>query len=203
MSKLTFYYSAMNAGKSAQLLQKNHNLQSKGFKTVIYTSKFDDRYGTGKVASRIGIEANAHLFDKGTRFLDELDKDPRTASNRVPQYQAGAFMFIDEAQFLTKQQVLDLTSVVDEKNISVFCYGLRTDFKGEPFEGSTYLMSWADEIKEIESFDNTAKKAMMNIRVDVNGNRVWHGTQLGIGLNYDTTHRSDFNLRKALNTGLV
>ena len=190
MSKLTFYYSAMNAGKSAQLLQKNHNLQSKGFKTVIYTSKFDDRYGTGKVASRIGIEANARLFDKSTRFLDD-------------NYQAGAFMFIDEAQFLTKQQVLDLTSVVDDKNISVFCYGLRTDFKGEPFEGSTYLMSWADEIKEIESFDNTAKKAMMNIRVDANGNRVWHGTQLGIGLNYDTTHRSDFNLRKALNTGLV
>ena len=190
MSKLFFYYSAMNAGKSAHLLQKNHNLNSKGFVTEVYTSHFDDRYGLGKVTSRIGIQADALLFDKETRFLDELLSDKR-------------FLFIDEAQFLTKKQVLDLTTLVDKNDTMVFCYGIRTDFKGEPFPGSTYLMAWADEIKEIESYDDRAKKAMMNIRVDSTGQRVWHGTQVQVGLNYDTVHRSEFNLPKALKIGIV
>ena len=192
MSKLIFHYSAMNAGKSAQLLQKNHNLNSKGFETLIYTVSFDDRYGVGKVTSRVGIQANALLFDKNTRFLEEFVDE-----NSV------RFIFIDEAQFLTKQQVLELTTIVDKHNVSVFCYGLRTDFKGEPFQGSTYLMAWADDIIEIQSYDNKAKKAMMNLRLDNEGSRVWHGTQVQIGHNYESVHRSEFDLNRALKTGLV
>ena len=190
MSKLTFYYSAMNAGKSAHLLQKNHNLNSKGFVTEVYTSHYDDRFGLGKVTSRVGIETDALLFDAETRFSDETLSDTR-------------FVFIDEAQFLSKNQVLDIATLVDRKGVNVFCYGIRTDFRGEPFEGATYLMAWADEIKEIDSYDNRAKKAMMNIRVDETGKRVWHGTQVQVGLNYDAVHRSEFDLMKALKTGLI
>jgi len=192
MSKLTFYYSAMNAGKSAQLLQRNHNLDSKGFETLIYTPSFDDRYGIGKVTSRVGIESHALLFDRNTQFLDEFIETTDIQ-----------FIFIDEAQFLTKKQVLDLTTIVDKHNATVFCYGLRTDFKGEPFEGSTYLMAWADDIIEIQSYDNQAKKAMMNLRLDGTGKRVWHGTQVQIGHNYESVHRSEFNLQRALKTGLL
>ena len=188
MSKLIFHYSAMNAGKSAQLLQKNHNLDSKGFTTTIYTSSSDDRYGTGKVTSRVGIQADALTFTKETKFLEEPLGDCR-------------YLFIDEAQFLSKKQVLDLTTLVDEKNITIFCYGIRTDFKGEPFEGATYLMAWSDDIVEIPSYDSNAKKAMMNIRTSSTGKRVWHGTQVQVGLNYETVHRSEFNLRKAIATG--
>lgn len=190
MSKLTFYYSAMNAGKSAQLLQKNHNLSTKGFSTKIYTSHFDDRYGLGKVTSRIGIQADALLFNVTTNFLEQ-------------EYGDCQFIFIDEAQFLTKRQILDITTVVDKMNKTVFCYGIRTDFRGEPFPGATYLMAWSDEIKEIDSYDGSAKKAMMNIRVDSTGQRLWHGTKVQIGLNYDTVHRSEFDLPKALKIGKV
>jgi len=110
------------------------------------------------------------------------------------------YLFIDEAQFLTKEQVLDLTTLVDEKDITIFSYGIRTDFKGEPFEGAIYLMAWADDLLEIESFDSEAKKAMMNIRVNSTGTRIWNGTQVQVGLNYETVHRSEFNLKKAISS---
>jgi thymidine kinase len=190
MAKLTFYYSAMNAGKSAQLLQKSHNLESKGFKVKRHTFALDDRFGAGKIASRVGISAEAELFATDTDFCDN--------SNCASDY-----IFIDEAQFLTKKQVLQLTKLVDGHGITIFCYGLRTDFKGEPFEGATYLMAWSDEIHEIESYDGNGCKSMMNMRLNAEGERLWHGTQMQIGLNYESIHRGEFDLERALRTGLA
>jgi len=189
MGKLIFYYSAMNAGKSAQLLQKSHNLESKGFGIKRYTFALDDRFGSGKIASRVGISAEAEPFAGNTQMY----------SPDCP----WDYIFVDEAQFLTKKQVLELTKLVDKLNITVFCYGLRTDFRGEPFEGATYLMAWSDEIHEIESYDGNGKRAMMNMRLDADGNRLWHGTQMQIGLNYNSIHRSEFDLLQALRSGLA
>ena len=193
MSKLIFYYSAMNAGKSAQLLQKSHNLQSKRFAIKRYTYALDDRFGPGKIASRTGISADADKFDKYIDFFIEHGRGARRYD----------YIFIDEAQFLTKAQVLQLTKLVDLYGISVFCYGLRTDFRGEPFEGATYLLAWADEMQEIDSYDAKGNKAMMNMRIDHSGIRLWHGHQVQIGLNYESIHRSEFDLERALNNGLV
>ena len=185
MSKLVFYYSGMNAGKSAHLLQKAHNLESKDFLIDRFTYRYDNRYGKGKIASRVGIEAPAKTFSSVTMISKEM--------NELSEY-----VFIDEAQFLSKLQVLDLTEIVDRQDIDIFCYGLRTDFRGKPFTGSSYLMAWADEIVEVESFDSSGRKATMNIRLDDEMNRVWEGKQTKIGFNYESIHRSRFNLRKAL-----
>lgn len=184
MSKLVFYYSGMNAGKSAHLLQKSHNVESKGFGVERFTMFLDKRFGDGKIASRIGIEAPATLFNKQTEFKRHITD-------------SCEYIFVDEAQFLTQEQVLELTELVDKQNVQIFCYGLRTDFQGTPFQGSIYLMAWADEINEIESYDRNGMKAMMNMRLNDSG-RVWHGAQTQIGLNYESIHRKEFELRKAL-----
>jgi thymidine kinase len=182
MTKLIFYYSGMNAGKSAHLLQKSHNLESKGVPVSRFTHILDNRWGAGLIISRIGIEAQAQTFDSGTDF------------NSLA-FEKGTWIFIDEAQFLTKKQIVTLANLVDHNKLCIICYGLRTDFMGEPFEGSTYLMAWADEVREIESHDAHGDKATFNIRIDENGARMLEGSQMDIGTHYKSISRKDFFLK--------
>lgn len=189
MAKLYFYYSAMNAGKSATLLQSNHNYLSNGMRTALFTPRLDNRYGQGKITSRIGLQADALAFDGTFDFLRHLQQEH--ATNPID------CILIDEAQFLSRTQVLQLSMVVDHLNIPVLCYGLRTDFRGEPFEGSRYLLAWADTLTEIKTICRSGRKAIMNARLDAQGERVWDGSQVEIGHNYISVSRKEFNLLRA------
>jgi thymidine kinase len=175
MAKLYFHYSSMNAGKSTALLQANHNYGERGMSTMLFTAKLDDRDGVGVIRSRIGIEHDALVFGSGDDLLSlmkvELGKRPVDC------------VLIDEAQFLSKAQVDQLTKIVDEHNVPVLTYGIRTDFLGEAFEGSRYLMAWSDEIKEIKAICHCGKKATMNARVDSSGKMETEGAQIEIGGN--------------------
>ncbi len=186
MAKLYFYYSAMNAGKSTSLLQSAHNYSERGMRTLLFAPRLDQRYGEGKITSRIGLQADAIVFD-GTDDLyvaarDEHDKD------RIH------CVLVDEAQFLSKAQVLQLTLVCDRLSIPVLTYGLRTDFRGEPFEGSRYLLAWAEELIEIKTVCSSGKKATMNARLDADGNRIFEGAQVDIGHHYVAMSRQAFRL---------
>lgn len=174
MAKLYFYYSAMNAGKTTKLLQSSFNYKERGMDTILYTFKFDNRYGNSKIASRIGISENSYTFDKDTDLFEDVK------SNANPK---TACVLIDEAQFLTKQQVVSLCRVVDELGIPVLTYGLRTDFLGEPFEGSLYLLLWADELIEVKTICHCGKKAIMNAKFDSSKRIVRSGEQIDIGGN--------------------
>ena len=189
LAKLYFYYSAMNAGKSAVLLQSNHNYRSNGMHTLLFSPQLDDRYGEGKISSRIGLQADAWAFDGQFDFFLYIRKEN--------QAQSVSCILIDESQFLSKKQVLQLTLVVDRLGIPVLCYGLRTDFTGEPFEGAQYLLAWADEISEIKTICRSGSKATMNARLDGQGNRVWDGSQVEIGHNYVSMSRQRFDLLQA------
>jgi thymidine kinase len=189
MAKLYFYYSAMNAGKSATLLQSNHNYRSNGMHTALFTPRLDDRYGQGQITSRIGLQASAHAFESDFDFLAHLKTEH--------EIKPIACILIDEAQFLKRTQVLQLTMVVDQLDIPVLCYGLRTDFRGEPFEGAQYLLAWSDIISEIKTICRSGRKAIMNARLDVDGNRVWDGSQVEIGHNYVSVSRKEFKLLRA------
>ncbi|MEC7627701.1 MAG: thymidine kinase [Verrucomicrobiota bacterium] len=175
MAKLYFHYSSMNAGKSTALLQANHNYIERGMRPILYTAALDDRDGQGKIRSRIGIEEKAETFANGDD-LYQLVKD----MNEVRRVDC---LLIDEAQFLNKDQVAQLGRLVDEEGIPVLTYGIRTDFLGEAFEGSRYLMAWADEIKEIKTICHCGKKATMNARVDASGKMEKEGEQIEIGGN--------------------
>ena len=135
MAKLYFYYSTMNAGKSTTLLQSSYNYRERNMNTMVYTAAIDDRFGAGKVTSRIGIHEEANLFTSTSDLFAEV-------SQRLQQEKIHCVL-VDEAQFLTKQQVYQLSDVVDKLKIPVLCYGLRTDFQAELFEGSKYLLAWA------------------------------------------------------------
>ena len=130
MAQLYFYYSAMNAGKSTALLQSSYNYQERGMQTLVYTAEIDDRFGSGKVSSRIGLSSPAKLYNPQTNLLEEIRAEVAN--------QAVHCVLVDESQFLTRQQVHELSEVVDELDIPVLCYGLRTDFRGELFTGSQY-----------------------------------------------------------------
>lgn len=186
MAKLYFYYSAMNAGKSTHLLQSSYNYRERGMGTLIFTPQLDDRYGTGKVTSRIGLESPAIIFDRKDNLL-------RLAEREMEQREL-ACVLVDEAQFLSREQVYQLTEVVDQLNIPVLAYGLRTDFQGELFEGSTHLLAWADELRELKTICHTGKKATMVVRVDDQGRALTHGNQVEIGGNerYVSVSRSEF-----------
>ncbi|MDN3609580.1 thymidine kinase [Vibrio ostreicida] len=175
MAQMYFYYSAMNAGKSTTLLQSSFNYQERGMTPVIFTAALDDRYGLGKVSSRIGLQSDAYLFRADTDLFEEI-----TALNDVEKRHC---ILVDECQFLTKQQVYQLTEVVDKLNIPVLCYGLRTDFVGELFEGSQYLLSWADKLVELKTICHCGRKANMVIRTDENGQALAQGDQVAIGGN--------------------
>lgn len=165
MSKLHYHYSAMNAGKSSHLLQAAFNYQERGMKVALFNFQGDTRFGEGVIASRIGLQMPAVPFNAETEFYPVPDVD---------------CIFVDEAQFLTKAQVEQLTYIVDSYDIPVMAYGLRTDFLLEPFEGSKYLLAWADEINEIPSICTCGRKARAVVRMD-DGKPVTSGDQVVIG----------------------
>lgn len=175
MAQMYFYYSAMNAGKSTTLLQSSFNYQERGMTPVIFTAALDDRYGIGKVSSRIGLQSDAQLFRAETDLFAEI--------KALNEQQKRHCILVDECQFLTKEQVYQLTEVVDKLHIPVLCYGLRTDFLGELFEGSKYLLSWADKLIELKTICHCGRKANMVIRTDEEGNAIAHGDQVAIGGN--------------------
>lgn len=176
MAKLYFYYSAMNAGKSTILLQSAYNYRERGMDVILFTPKFDHRFGEGKIASRIGLDASALPFDQAFNFFENIKSEKEKTSNLK-------CVFIDEAQFLSKAQVMQLTQVVDKLDLPVLAYGLRSDFRGEPFEGSQYLLILADNLVEIKTICHCGKKASMNMRIDANGRKVSEGEQVQIGGN--------------------
>jgi thymidine kinase len=175
MAKLYFYYSSMNAGKSTALLQSSYNYRERGMNTLVLAPEFDDRYGAGKVTSRIGIETAATTF----KPEDDLFAVVKANTEESPLH----CVLIDEAQFLTKDQVFQLGEVTDKLNVPVLAYGLRTDFQGEPFEGSKYLLAWSDNLKELKAICDCGSKATMVVRFDEGGNAITEGSQIEIGGN--------------------
>lgn len=175
MAKLYFYYSSMNAGKSTTLLQSSFNYRERGMDTMLWTAAIDDRYGQGRIVSRIGLEAEAHLFDAATDLFGAIaQQQARTPLSCV---------LVDEAQFLNAAQVWQLAAVCDRLNIPVLCYGIRTDFQGELFEGSASLLGLADTLTEIKTICDCGRKAIMNLRVDGQGRPIREGEQTEIGGN--------------------
>ena len=187
MAKLYFYYSAMNAGKTTTLLQSAHNYHERGMRTLILTPRLDNRFGEGLVASRIGLKARGTVFtpDDDLQALAEADIAARGPLHCV---------LVDEAQFLSKRQVWQVTEIVDKLGIPVLAYGLRTDFRGELFEGSQYLLAWADNLVEIKTICHSGRKATMVLRVDENGRAISDGPQVEIGGNerYVSVSRGEF-----------
>lgn len=186
MAQLYFYYSAMNAGKSTSLLQSAYNYRERGMNVVIFTAAIDDRYGVGKVSSRIGLQADAELYQREDNIYQSIFNHHR--------HQPLDCIFIDEAQFLTKEQVRQLVEVVDELDIPVLAYGLRTDFLGETFEGSHYLLAWADKLAELKTVCHCGRKASFVVRLDDEGKAVTAGDQVQIGGNdrYESMCRKHF-----------
>lgn len=178
MSKLYYRYSTMNAGKSIDLIRTNHNYLENNKKTLCFTSAKDDRYGKGKIASRIGVSIDAIQVFDDTNIFNIVYENVYPNNNEI------SCVFVDEVQFLKKEHIEQLSDVVDKLNIPVICYGLRSDFKLEPFEASKYLMSISDEIEEIKTicFECKTKKAIVNARM-INGRITTEGEQVQIGGN--------------------
>ena len=187
MAKLYFYYSAMNAGKTTTLLQSAHNYRERGMRVALLTPRLDHRAGAGVVASRIGLQAEATAFDADTDLQMLIERELAAHGRR-------GCVLVDEAQFLSRAQVWQLSEVVDQLRIPVLCYGLRTDFRGELFEGSAALLAWADELEEIKTICHSGKKATMTVRVDESGFAVQDGPQVEIGGNdrYVSVSRAEF-----------
>ncbi|GAA6193872.1 thymidine kinase [Phaeobacter gallaeciensis] len=175
MAKLYFNYSTMNAGKSTVLLQASHNYQERGMDTYLLTAALDGRAGTGRIASRIGIGAEADVFTANDNIFDMIQ-------NRLSQ-SSVACVFVDEAQFLTPDQVWQLARAVDDLKIPALCYGLRVDFQGNLFPGSATLLALADEMREVRTICKCGRKATMVIRQDDSGNPITQGKQVQIGGN--------------------
>ena len=171
MARLWFRYAAMNAGKTSSLLQVAHNYEENGEQVLLLTSALDDRDGQGVISSRIGLKRDAETYSTRTDFSERL-KDVDVAC-----------VLIEEAQFLTVEQVRQLHRWVHTKNIPVMCFGLRSDFKGDSFPGAAALLTLADNLEEIRTACRCGKKATMNIRIDEHGNRVQEGQQVFIGGN--------------------
>ena len=175
MAKLYFHYSTMNAGKSTLLLQAAHNYQERGMESYLLTAQFDNRAGEGRIGSRIGIGQDADTFS----HLDDLFYKIEKRINERP----CACVFIDEAQFLSHEQVWQLARAVDDLNIPIMCYGLRVDFQGNLFPGSATLLALSDEMREIKTICHCGKKATMVVRQDENGDALIDGEQVQIGGN--------------------
>lgn len=175
MAKLFFNYSSMNAGKSTLLLQASHNYREHGMDTYLLTARVDDRAGAGRIASRIGIGAEADIFSPTDDLFDMI--------NARMKQGAIACVFVDEAQFLSHEQVWQLARVVDDLNLPVLCYGLRVDFRGELFPGSATLLALADEMREVRTICRCGRKATMVIRQDAEGHAITEGAQVQIGGN--------------------
>ena len=175
MAKLYFYYASMNAGKSTHLLQSSFNYAERGLRTLLFTAAIDDRHARGVIRSRIGLQADAIPFEADTDLFAGV----------ADAQEAGRIgcVLVDEAQFLTKRQVLQLAAVCDRLDVPVLCYGLRTDFRAELFEGSATLLGLADTLQEIKTICACGRKATMNLRVDDYGHAVTDGAQTEIGGN--------------------
>ncbi len=175
MAKLYFNYSTMNAGKSTALLQASHNYREGGMLTYLITAQFDNRVGQGRIASRIGIGEEADTFAAGEDLYDKLAA--RFSRDKI------ACVFIDECQFLSKEQVWQLARAVDDLGVPVMCYGLRVDFQGNLFPGSAALLAWADEMREVRTICHCGKKATMVVRKGPDGKALREGEQVVIGGN--------------------
>ncbi|ATZ11723.1 thymidine kinase [Erwinia amylovora] len=175
MAQLYFYYSAMNAGKSTALLQSSYNYHERGMRTLVYTAELDNRFGVAKVSSRIGLSSPAKLYNNSTSLFAEISAE----HHREPVH----CVLVDESQFLTREQVKSLSEVVDMLDIPVLCYGLRTDFRGELFTGSQYLLAWSDKLVELKTICHCGRKASMVLRIDAGGKPFKEGEQVQIGGN--------------------
>lgn len=186
MAKLYFYYSAMNAGKTTLLLQSAHNYRERGMNPVLFTPALDDRYEVGVIKSRIGLESDAVAFTRETDLFESVQHGLSDQNIHC--------VLVDEAQFLTREQVYQVSEIVDRLNIPVLCFGLRTDFQGELFEGSRYLLAWGDQLEELKTICHTGKKATMVVRVDEKGYALREGSQVEIGGNdrYVSVSRKEF-----------
>ncbi|WP_419569474.1 thymidine kinase [Rheinheimera sp.] len=175
MAQLYFYYSAMNAGKSTALLQSAYNYQERGMQVALFTAAIDDRFGVGKISSRIGLSMDAQIFDADFNFV----------SHCKAMLEQGTLdcVLIDEAQFLSKAQVRQLTDIVDELKVPVLAFGLRTDFLGETFSGSQALLAWADKLIELKTVCHCGRKANFVVRLDEQGQPATAGSQVQIGGN--------------------
>ena len=169
MAKLYFRYSAMNAGKSTALIQVAHNYEENGRRVVLYTAAIDHRFGTGIITSRIGPQREAKTFNDGLDFYGEM-----AAMDGI------SCVLIDEAQFLTPEQVRQLHRGAHLLNVPVICYGIRSDFQGEPFPGSVYLLTLADSVEELKNICSCGRKATMNPRFNADGKRIRAGAQVAI-----------------------
>ncbi|WP_419737673.1 thymidine kinase [Ruegeria sp.] len=175
MAKLYFNYSTMNAGKSTVLLQASHNYRERGMKTYLMTAAVDGRAGVGRIASRIGISEEADTFRPDDDVFAMIEK--RQKADQI------ACVFVDEAQFLSEDQVWQLARAVDDLKLPVLAYGLRVDFQGKLFPGSAALLALADEMREVRTICECGRKATMVIRQDENGRAITEGAQVQIGGN--------------------
>ena len=188
MAKLYFYFAAMNAGKSTVLLQSSYNYRERGMNTLLFTPAIDNRYQHGTVYSRIGLSEQALIFNPEDDLYQQV----------LAQEKKYACILVDEAQFLTRAQVHQLTEITDQLNIPVLAYGLRTDFRGELFEGSQYLLAWADELVELKTICHCGRKATMILRLNAQAEVITEGEQVVIGGNdmYSSTCRKHFKQRE-------
>lgn len=188
MAKLYFHYSTMNAGKSTLLLQASYNYRERGMATLLLTSALDDRAGPGRIASRIGIADDATTFTPRTDLFALIAEQGRDA----------ACIFVDEAQFLTPEQVWQLARVADDLGQPVMCYGLRVDFRGDLFPGSAALFALADDLREVRTICHCGRKATMVVRQDENGRVLHQGAQVQIGGNDTYTSLCRRHWREAM-----
>jgi thymidine kinase len=186
MAKLYFYYSTMNAGKSTTLLQSSFNYRERGMETLLLTAAIDDRFGKGKISSRIGLSQDADLFTANDDLFAHIAQQHAVKVINC--------VLVDESQFLTKEQVWQLSEVCDQLRIPVLCYGIRTDFQGQLFVGSQWLLAWADILEELKTICFCGTKANMVVRVDADGKAIQQGSQVEIGGNdrYESLCRKHF-----------
>ncbi len=175
MAKVYFYYAAMNAGKTTTLLQSSYNYRERGMRTLLFTPLLDNRYGTGRIESRIGLRSGAITL----QVAENLFHYVRAEHAAKPV----ACVLIDEVQFLTETQVWQACEIADTLDLPVLCYGLRTDFQGRLFPGSAALLGLADDLTELKTICHCGRKATMNLRVDAAGHAVKEGAQVEIGGN--------------------
>jgi thymidine kinase len=191
MAKLYFNYSTMNAGKSAVLLQAAHNYRERGMVPYLMLAAFDERGGKGRIASRIGIGADADTFLPG----DDLYEKIKSRLKEGPV----ACVFVDEAHFMEKKQVWQLAKAVDDLHVPVMCYGLRVDFRGELFPSSAALLAWADEMREVRTICHCGRKATMVVRNGPDGQPLMDGAQILVGGNETYVSLCRRHWREAVN----
>ena len=191
MAKLYFHYSTMNAGKSTILLQASHNYIERGMQTYLITAQLDNRAGDARIASRIGIGASADTFSDETDLFAKIQTRLETGP--------CACIFIDEAQFLSDEQVWQLARVVDDLNVPVMCYGLRVDFRGKLFPGSATLLALADVMREVRTICHCGKKATMVVRRDEDDKVLADGEQVQVGGNETYLSLCRVHWRQAVN----